>query len=373
MNDLNERIREFIDAGATRVSADEIIVMYSTMESTPKTGRPPIRRRRRLIVLSGASAIAVSIALIIASLITVPGVKSTGVAPASAATFLKSVAATAASQEALVPGPGQYLYVATIESNLNGAGQHPSPKMYWFDSNELHQVWTSPRAPGHQTYATVGRPEFVSAADRAIWVIDGSPPLGSGNSGGPTPPYYNVAGLPTKMSGLVEYFRSQAILPSEAWYGSRPSWEFGTALSFLQSGASSAQRAALLRFIATIPGVQLKGHATSIVTGQKGSVIALPVGRSGLSEEAIFDAKTSNLMEVRYVFTSLPRKSEVPGPAPKPFVGEIQSYTDLMFAGITHANSKYSLPTGTPTFPHIWPFGSVRVPLPGWLGDSSAG
>jgi|SRR5665213_1129410 len=371
MTELNERIRDFIDTGVAPVSAEEIFAARLIEQAGVGARRARPRLRRRLLVLSGVVALVV--ALVIVGLVTVPGAKNTGVTPASAATFLESVAAKAATERPLVPGPGQYLYVATIESATFGEGRHPSPKTFWYDSSELYQVWTSPTAPDHQTYEIVGRPEFVSAADRAIWVTDGSPLLGSGSDSGPTPPYYDVAGLPTKASEMVAYFKSQIYLPTESWYGSLPSWEFGTALGFLQNGASSAQRAALLRFVATIPGVRLMGHATSIATGQRGLVIALPLGRSGLTEEAIFDPSSSNLIEDRYVFTTLPPKPKVtsPLPGPTPFVGEIQSYTDFVFAGITRVNSEYSLPKETPKFPPVWPFGSVREPLPGWLGSTS--
>ena len=368
MTELNESIRDFINTGATPVSAEEIFATGPSVQMRTAADRSrPRLRRRRLLVLSGVAALVV--ALVSVGLVTVPGTKNISIVPASAATFLESVAAKAASEKPMVPGPGQYLYVATIASMTNGASQHPSPKMFFYAVNELHQVWTSPQAPGHQTYEIVGRPEFLSAADRAIWVVDGSMPLGSGNASYEPPLYYNVAGLPTKASQMVAYFKSQNYLPSESSYGPLPSWEFNMALGFLQNGASSAQRAALLKFVATIPGVRLMGHATSIVTRERGSVIALPLGESGMTEKAIFDPSTSKLIEIRYVFTALPLKaSPMPGPTPTPFVGEIQSYSDFVFAGITRVNSRYSLPVGTPKFPRVWPFGSVREPLPGWLG-----
>ncbi len=369
MTELNESIHDFIDTGATPVSAEEIFATGPSVQMRMAADRSrPRLRRRRLLVLSGVAALVV--ALVSVGLITVPGTKNVSIAPASAATFLESVAAKAASEKPMVPGPGQYLYVATIASMTNGASQHPSPKMFWYAANELHQVWTSPQAPGHQTYEIVGRPEFLSAADRAIWVVDGSMPLGSGNASYGPPLYYNVAGLPTKVSGMVAYFKSQHYLPTESSYGSWTSWEFDMALGFLQNGASSAQRAALLKFLATIPGVRLMGHATSIVTRERGSVIALPFRESGMTEEAVFDPSTSNLIEIRYVITVLPSKAS-PMPGPTPYVGEIQSYSDFVFAGITRANSKYSLPVGTPKFPQAWPFGLVREPLPGWLGQAT--
>ena len=169
---------------------------------------------------------------------------------------------------------------------------------------------------------------------------------------------------------MLAYFKSQRDLPTESSYGSWPSWEFDIALGFLQNGVSSTQRAALLKFIATIPGVRLMGHATSVVTGERGSVIALPHVRPGWTEEAIFNPSSSKLIEIRLVLTSLTTTPTQIG-TPPPFVGEIESYTDFLFAGITRVNSKYSLPVGTPTFPPVWPFGSVREPLPGWVGSAS--
>lgn len=367
MNDLNERIRDFIDAGSLPVSPEEIYGQAFSVPVTPHGGEPRPRVRRPLFVLSGVAAFAAVVSLVVSSLVTVPGVKNNGVPPASAATFLRLVAKTAANQRALIPGPGQFLYVATISSMTNGSAQPPSRKTFFFDSDELRQVWTSPRLPGHETYVTVGKPLFLSAGDRAIWVADGSPALGSGNSSGPVPPYFNVADLPTKPSDMPRYLRSQSYLPGRSSYESWSSWEFDVALGFLQSGASSAQRAAILRFIATIPGVRLMGHATSVVTGHVGSVIGRPIRGAGLMEEALFDPTSSNLLETRYVVTRLTSRP-APFMQPTQFVGEIQSYSDFVFAGLTRAHTNYSLPVGTPTFPHVWPFGAVREPLSGWLG-----
>jgi len=368
MTELNERIRDFIETGASPVSAQEILTAHVSMHVMTISHQVRPRSRRRLWVLGVAAALI--IALLSIGLVSVPGVKNNAVSPASAATLLGSMAAKASRENPLVPGPGQYLYVATIVSNTDGESMHPSPKMFWYNSDELHQVWTSPTAAAHQTYEIVGRPEFVSAADRSVWVTDGSQPLQSGSSGYGPPLYYNVEGLPTKASEILAYLKSQTYLPKESPYGSQASWEFDTALQFLENGASSLQRAAILKFMATIPGVRLSGYATSIVTHEKGSVIELPFKRSGLTTEAVFNPSNSNLIEIRYVYISL-ASIEAPFPGPTRIVGEIQSYSDFAFAGITQAKSDYSLPPGTPTFPKVWPFGSTREPLSGWLGSSS--
>lgn len=368
MIELNERIRDFIETGASPVSADEIFAAHVSTHVMTISHRVRRRPRRRLWLLGVAAALI--IALLSVGLVSVPGVKNNAVSPASAATLLGSMAAKASSENPLVPGPGQYLYVATIVSMTGGEGMHPSPKMFWYYSDELHQVWTSPTATAHQTYEIVGRPEFVSAADRAVWVTDGSQPLQSGSSGYGPPLYYDVEGLPTEAPEILAYLKSQTYLPKESSYGSQASWEFDTALQFLENGASSTQRAALLKFIATIPGVRLAGNSKSIVTHERGSVIELPFKKSGVTEEAIFDPSNSNLIEIRNVVTTLTSKvSSIPGPTR--FVGEIQSYSDFAFAGITRAKSDYSLPLGTPKFSKVWPFGSTREPLPGWLGSPS--
>jgi hypothetical protein len=170
---------------------------------------------------------------------------------------------------------------------------------------------------------------------------------------------------------MVAYFKSQADLPKESTYENAPLWEFSTVLDFLQNGASSAQRAALLRFAATIPGIRLLGHATSVVTKETGSVIGFPIGGgTGRIEEAIFNPSNSTLIESRLVLSALPTKTS-PIPGPTPFIGEIETYTDFIFAGITGANSGDSVPAHAPTFPKAWPFALKREPLPGSLQSGS--
>ncbi|HEY5266866.1 MAG TPA: CU044_5270 family protein [Acidimicrobiales bacterium] len=368
MTELDERIRSFFDLNASPVSVEEVLALGAGRASDVAPRQRP--RRRRLLAMCGASAAV--LALVSVGLIVIPGPKNVNVPTASAATFLDSAAQRATHEKALVPGPGQYLYVVTISSMGNGASGPPSFKMYWYDSEELAQTWTSPSEQSHESFKIVGRPMFVSAADRAAWILDGATPLGSGNSSGPPPPYYGVTSLPTKASAMVAYFKSQTDLPKQSPGESAPSWEFSTVLGFLQNGASSTQRAALLRFAATIPGIRLMGHATSVVTNQTGLVIGFPIGGgTGRVEEAIFDPSNSTLIETRLVLNALPAKAS-PFPEPTPFIGEIESYTDFIFAGDTGANSGYSLPAHTPTFPKAWPFTLTRQPLPGSIQSKSS-
>ncbi|HUZ39957.1 MAG TPA: hypothetical protein VMU68_00995 [Acidimicrobiales bacterium] len=370
MAELDERICSFIDLNTLPVSVEEVLALSNGRAD----GVAPRRRPRRSKMLAMCGASVVVLALVSVGLIVIPGPKNVNTPTASAATFLESVAKRASNEKALVPGPGQYLYIATISSMGNGAAMPPSFKPFWYDSEELTQTWTSPMALSHESIRIVGRPAFVSSADRAAWVLDGSKPLGSGNSSGPPPPYYDVTSLPTSASAMVAYFKSQTDLPTQSTYGNASSWEFSTVLDFLQNGASSAQRAALLRFAATIPGIRLLGHAKSIVTNETGSVIGFPIGGvTGRVEEAIFDPSNSTLIETRLVLNALPTKaSPLSRYGPTPFVGEVESYTDFIFAGVTRKNSGYSLPAQTPTFPKAWPFTSTREPLPGSLQSNSS-
>jgi len=368
MTELNIQLRNFIETGVTPVTAEEVLVVRNSAQFVASTKRTGWQSACRLLLVSGVAAIVV--ALVSIGIVALPGAKNSGVSTASAATFLKSEASKAANEKLLVSGPGRYLYVAKIYSTAAGATLPPSPKMFWYDVNELNQVWTSPYSTGHQTYETVGRPKFVSASDRATWVTDGSPPLGIGSESGGTPIDYDVIGLPTVSSMMLTYFKSQSYLPPESSYGGLASWKFDTALEFLQNGASPAQRKALLEFIATIPGEKLKGSATSLVTRKKGSVVALIQKETGIAEEAIFNPSTSELIELRFVRVALPAKVS-PLPGPVPFVGEIVSYVDFVYAGITRLGTGFTLPRGTPNFASVWPFGAVRKPLPGWLNSAS--
>jgi hypothetical protein len=366
MTELDERIRNFIDFNVTPVRVEEVMEIGNNL-TRHVAPRSRLRRRKSLVM---CGAVAVIVALAIVGLVNIPGPKGTNTPRASAATakaLLDSAATRADDQRALIPGPGEYLYVATISSQTNGESIPPASKTFFYDSDELTETWTSPRAASHQSYRIVGRPIFLSARDRTAWVLDGSKPLGSGNGSGPPPPYYDVTSLPTKPSAMISFFRSQKDIPQRQSYESDATWEFSTALSYLQSGASSAQRAALLRFSASIPGIRLQGHTRSVVTDETGSVISLRIGwGTGRSQEAVFDPSSSTLLETRLVQTSLPANTlpKLPG-MPTPFVGEILSYTDFIFAGVTKANSGFTLPAHTPTFPLAWPFTETREPLPG--------
>jgi hypothetical protein len=362
MAEMHERLREFIDTGAEPVTMEEILLTGSSSAVTSPAKPPGPRSRRRVLV--GVGAVVLIAALVTIALNVVPSGQKLEVQKASAATVLKSAAKAARNQPPLIPEPARYLYVAILDSGTYGESDPPLRQMFQYFADSLVQTWTSPRATGSQRWVVVGRPQFVTGRDRTIWVSDGSKPFGSGSESGRVTAYYNVADLPTVPSAMKAYFATQPYLQSSAPFGRNASFQIDSALQFLQNGASSLQRAALLKYIATLPGVSLIGDATSIATNEKGAVIAMKTDRSGLTEEAIINPTTSNLIEIRFVVSNPKTFHLFPPPAPQfTYVkGEVLSYTDDLFAGIA---SLGKAPAHSPELPRVWPFGALRVPLPG--------
>ena len=361
MLELDKQLRELIDTGARPITVEEIFAAHQSMASQSEGRAPRSHSRRSRALLVSGLALAI-IAGAIVGLAAIPGPTSLTAGRASAASFLKTAATIAQNQKPMVPGPGHYLYVASEVSMTNGATMAPSPKMFWYYVNELVQTWSAPSARGNQIWSVVGRPEFVSSIDHAIWVLDGSKPLQSGTSSGNSSPYYDVANLPTNSSAMFAYFKDQHYLIVNQPYGRDAAWQFDTALAFLQNGASATQRAALLRFLATLPGVRLLGTATSMVTKERGTLIGLPADLAGLTIEALFDPSTSRLIETRTVVTAPSRFAPVlrHSPVTRYLSGSVQSYSDNLYVGIARLDVR---PTNSPSLPPEWPSGTTRNPL----------
>src|ERR1700676_4825293 len=123
MLELDEQLRTLIDAGATPVTAKEL---FEGLRSTqPRSERVFSRRESRRprhsrgkLVTGAAFAVA---AVVTVALVVIPGSTSLTAGRASAADFLKTAATIAQRQKPLVPGPGRFLYVATLVSMTNGA------------------------------------------------------------------------------------------------------------------------------------------------------------------------------------------------------------------------------------------------------------
>jgi hypothetical protein len=370
MHDLREHIRDFIDAGAAPVAAFEVI---ETQRQSKETAAHLSRatRSRRFSVYSAVMVVAVAV-LLVAGLVHRRPITAASGHARSAATILRSVADEAAAQSPLVPGPGQFLYVSTLEGGIDGSGA-PGPvlRLEQYYVEELDQVWSTPTGPGADTWEVVGQPKFVTADDRAAWVADGSQPLGSGYSSGGTATYYDVTDLPSDPAQIEAYFARQPYLTVNLTYGRDAAWQFNAALEFLQNGASPMQRSALLRFIASISGVEEIGSATTLGTDETGTLLSIPSDKAGEAIQGILDLKAAQLLEVRDVVTDPTLLGPAPSPSQvqagqrpaAPSVGEVLRYSDALFEGI--ANSSQDPPSNAPPLPPVWPYGTAKEPEPG--------
>ncbi len=374
MPDLDERIRTYVDSAQPTVTMSEVKERLNEKRPTGRGSAMPSRRW----LPSGVVAVA-GVAALVAGLLTIPNAGPHRPSPASrswstsAATILRHTAMVADSQQPLVPGPGQFLYVELLDGAreaqpfvpATGAG-HALSRYY---VQETLEQWTSPTGGNHQTGSVVGQPEFITEADRQIWEQAGSPLISSGYSSGGTPPYFDVANLPTDPSQMSAYFASQADLVQAADGPLNTLWDFSTAATFLESGASGPQRAALLEYMATIRGVVDDGSGTTLGTKQTGTIFAMPSTTAGYTFQVIIDQATSEVLEQRLVVSD-PSKLYQPTPAQiangqaiAPWqTGQARLYTDFLYTGI--ADSSSSIPSGAPALP-AWPFGSGREPLPG--------
>jgi hypothetical protein len=351
MPELGEQIRDFIESGARPVSPEEVVAnVRAPATRQPRGAATP--GFRRFGMYAAVTLAAASVALIIGLAIAPSGVSQVqveGPHGTSATSALERAASSAAAQPALVPAPGQFLYVRTLTGSIDFTGSSPGKPLEKFYVQELNQEWSTPAAVGAHSSQVVGVPRFVTGADRAAWRAAGAKPLRSGAGGGATPVEVDVAALPTDPSLVQAYLIRQPALSPRPSSGSDAVWLFTTALDFLQGGASSAQRSALLRFIDTLPGVYDGGPATTLGTNTTGTLLSIRTDAKEPPVQAILNVATSQLLEVRTV-----------GGAGG---GQVQEYTDFIFAGI--ADTVRVAPPGAPPLPAVWPHGTTREPAPG--------
>jgi hypothetical protein len=371
MRDLSERIRTYVDMAQPTVTMSEINERLNRNDPRSRAARTLSGRTW----LWGGVIVAAGVAALVAALLTIPAAGPGKSSPASATTILRHTAMVADSQQPLVPGPGQFLYVRLLDGSREASDFFPVSQtghaLSRFYVQETLEQWTSPSGPNPQAGTVVGQPEFITEMDRQLWEQAGSPLIESGYSGGGSPPYYDVTNLPTDPSKMSAYFASQPDLVQAADGPLNALWNFSTASTFLESGASGQQRAALLRYMATIPEVSDAGLGTTLGTKQTGTILAMPSTTPGYTFQVIIDQATSEVLEQRLIVSDpsefySPTPAQVAGgQAIAPFqVGQAKLYTDFLFAGI--ANSSSSIPSGAPPSPAPWPFGTGREPRPGW-------
>jgi hypothetical protein len=352
MIDLDAQLRMLTDNAATPVGADEIIARHKKQENagTVDDSRLAGRRWSRAIVAVSVAAVVVVVALLASSLTRTPE-RSPQAGLGNAHDFLLRAATLASEQKPLVPGPGQWLYTRVISEQVESSG-------IW-DTNvymeDVEQEWTSPTGPNASDSFMAGQPQFLTKAGQAAWIAGGSPPVQAIYIGY-SPVYYDVQDLPTEPSQVGSYLAShatgvQGVSPSEPWV------QFGLVAQFLGHGASSDQRAALLRYLATLPGVTDLGMTKALGTHESGMTLAINPPYSS-KVEMLIDPSTSRMIEVRDIATSTTRRPVGVQIAN----GQALFYADYSVEGISGSSSQPS--AGAPLLPAQWDYGTSRQPLP---------
>jgi hypothetical protein len=268
------------------------------------TGQSPAAARRRyrlaVPVIAGACAI-VALAL---TFISAPA-RHDG----TAAAVLGQAALTAARQPAAtVPGPGQRVYVETIEGQRDGAGI----------CVQTVRVWAAPDGSGRE----------VASAPTGASCHGGIPSqtFRKGQGIGVTM-YPGAADLPTDPAHLKQFIVRH-------FEGAREdvAATFHFAGTFLQAGAPPHVRAALFRLIQSIPGTEWLGQMTDRL-GRHG--IGVGFTQYGVRDVLIFDPATTAVLEREGIAVD-PAQIHMPPGEARFSAGEVINYTVYKSSGVVN-------------------------------------
>ncbi|HWH11274.1 MAG TPA: CU044_5270 family protein [Solirubrobacteraceae bacterium] len=286
---------------------------------SPSLSLPPRRRRsrrRRLVPLAGAAV--VGVAALGFALAQHPRVTPTPTRELAAVTELHRLSRVAASQRPLLPGPGQYLYTAMDQIEVD---QTPIPPLngcavYVPDRWE---TWVAENGGGleRQTEA-LGKP--VTTPSQRCQPVQAL----SADAAGIRYTWFPAGMLQTSATVNLELGFDPASLPTDptilgrliaerrldARVGGRltPAYPLpaGVAGSFTiigdllrETNLSPALRSALYTVAATLPGVRLLGTVVDPLGGRGLALTMLafvPRGQPPVRDELIFDPRTSALI-----------------------------------------------------------------------------
>ena len=299
--DLDTMLDEAAPARRVRLDGPDspaAVSLYRRIVTQPPAAA---RRRYRLAVpvIAGACAIA-ALAFVLA-----PARHAT-----TAAAVLNQAALTAARQPAApVPGPGQYVYVETIEGERDGAGI----------CVQTIRVWTAPDGSGRE----------VASAPTGAFCHGGIPSqtFRKGQRIGVTM-YPGAADLPTDPARLEQFIvRHFEGGPEDV------AATFHFAGTFLQAGAPPQVRAALYRLIQSIPGIQALGPMTDRL-GRRGTGVGFT--EYGVRDVLIFDPATSAVLEREGIAVD-PARIDVPPGQARFSAGEVINYTVYAASGVVNS------------------------------------
>jgi hypothetical protein len=311
-------------------------------EQTPMSApaEVPRSRRRGLLALAGAGAVAAAVAAVLL-------LSSGPSAEPAAAEVLHETAAVAASGEgapALQARPGQYYFVRIKTRELMGwypgsysIPEAPASRQGGFSAliATETQTWTSPQGGG-RLRETMGTPEFRSNAEESRWEQAGSPlPIGFEPrydkkfeemevdhhileasrgvldfetvqpSSGPEI-YPDLSSVPTDPKELRHAIEAREVPGAIDEQGNPVTIEgligaLGAILS--RPNASPELRAAAFDVLAETPGVELNREATDLL-GRSGYAVSYAPhtrARVRLRTEIIFDPQTSDSLGERVI------------------------------------------------------------------------
>jgi hypothetical protein len=260
--------------------------------------QPPAAARARRRYLLAVPVIAGACAIAALAYITVPARHD-----ATAAAVLNQAALTAARQPAApVPGPGQYVYVETIEGQRDLTGI----------CVQTVRVWTAPDGSG-----------------RAV----ASAPTGAFCHGGiPSQTFAKgivTADLPTDLARLEQFI----VRHFEGGGREDVAATFAFAGTFLQAGAPPPVRAALYRLIQSIPGIEWLGPMTDRL-GRHGTGVGFT--EYGVRDVLIFNPATSAVLERKGIAVDPAQIDLAPGQA-RFRAGEVINYTVYAASGVVNS------------------------------------
>jgi hypothetical protein len=337
--------------GSSLPSADspEATYLYQQISSS---SAPRLKAQHgtqvRVIAGVGLAAAAALVAVLV-----VPG--APGAPTSAAAAVLAHLSKVAADQPAAAALPaGQYEYTASVGMNLisrvyendelPGSPTTSGPPKQTFSvyAPVTRQVWIATDGSGRleQSYGT---PSFLTPADRAAWVSDGSPNIVPASSdvdsieakGALVVP--DLSNLPTNPGTLLAGIEATTVGSSfDAPAGAAGTFQIiGDLLR--ETDASPALRAALYQAAAQMPGVTLIGTVTD-AAGRSGTAVAY--ASSGEQNELIFDPTTSVLLGEATVVTDPTQLCRL-----DVSVGTVLYETSYVASGVV--NSTSDVPGGT--------------------------
>jgi hypothetical protein len=257
------------------------------------------RHRRRLTLVAVAAAVIV-LAVIAPSLL--PDSPN----PAAAAIFHRFALIARDAPAEAAPGPGQYLYRKTIQTQTSLYVSGDGVYRYIYRSPAVEERWLGNDGSGRVvtksgTYTYLTQPDqntfeaCAAAEGQSACQIGGAGHTHTDEYGAGELSIRDTSQLPADPDQLLQLIEDREIVG-----GPKGDWEsFVLATDLLRdSYARPELRAALYEVMANLSGIEVVGDTTDEI-GRQG--IALASTHDGIRNEVVFDPKTAEIFEERSV------------------------------------------------------------------------